>query len=79
MHADLWGVWTAWHELHVRRPVGMAPCGLPWAEVRAYCQDLGLGPAESARWNRLIGAMDLAYLAHEAKRAKDRRAGHGDA
>ncbi|HEX2554252.1 MAG TPA: hypothetical protein VHL98_11150 [Microvirga sp.] len=68
-------VWDAFNDLSSDRPFGaMGGAGrIPWSSIDRYAARHGIDdPDAFDRFKRLLGAMDRAYLDHEAERAKQR-------
>lgn len=56
--------WEAFGALSTDRPVGFARGAIPWSSIDRYAQRYGLDDDDFGRFQRLIRAMDAAYLDH---------------
>lgn len=55
-------------EISTERSFGMAPGPIPMRAIDYYAEREGMGPTDTMILNRVIRAMDNAYLAANAKR-----------
>jgi hypothetical protein len=63
-HVDEMGAWVlaSFRRLSTCRSYGMSPGPIPWRDVDAYATRQGLPPGLARAFDRMIEALDWAYL-----------------